>query len=276
MNSLTPALDGLASMVGTTLPSLLWGIGWRAVFGGFLGLFAAIGVLGVVRRRGWLRREPPVWRAFARLHYPLCVLVLMAGGCGAGAVRGAEARVNRVVDEQVRPALAGWLPSLHALLVETLPARALDEPMSAAEAAQRLMQKLYSPATSDGALEQARARAVNWVTLNLGKWVVTAAVTGMAAYGAGRAGDTLGLTPETIRFTARTIADMDLSRVDENLAQIVLDALRHQLDALFTHAYVTVGLAVGIATALAVLELVAYAIWRRRRAVTPGAAVAGT
>lgn len=270
MGSLQSVSAALLKMVSTGVWPLITAVLPRALVGGVLGLVAGVVVIVVARRRGWLRRSPRVWSVLAKLHYPLCILAFMFAGCGVGAIAGVERQINVLVDAQVEPALAAWLPTLKRLLVEKLPEISPNRPMSAREAAQRLMQSLYSAPASDGAFDRAKSRAVNWVTLNFGKWVITAGVTAIAGYAVGRTGDTLGLTPDTVKFTASTIADMDLSRVDRNLAQVALDVLRRQLGGVFRTAYVHLALALALTMLLAAAEIVAYKLWWRRRQLVPG------
>jgi hypothetical protein len=208
-----------------------------------------------------------VWNILSKLHYPLWLGLFTLTGCAVGATSALESRVDNEIDSQLRPLLASRMPALEEFLVEKLPVRSDDEPISVGEAAQRFLQTLYYEPESSGFLDRARARCVNWVTLNFGKWVIVTTFGAIVTYAVGRTGDTLGLDAATIEFTVNTIKAADLSRVDQNIAQIVVEAVQVQVSAFFNGVYLQLLGFFALVLLAFVIEILVYHLWWKRRYV---------
>lgn len=144
----------------------------RTLVFGLVGFVAAFGLVVFAHRRGWFVRRHRVWNILCKLHVPLWIVLFSVFGCALGAARSVESRVAVELDESFGPLLAAQLPTLKTFLLEELPVRSADDPISVGEATQRFLHKLYYAPSSDGWIDRSVARCVNWVTLNFGKWVV--------------------------------------------------------------------------------------------------------
>ncbi len=252
-----------SSLGGVLLHAIPW-----ALLLGFVGTLIAVFVCVLFYKRGLLKRNRRGWNIACKLWYVAIVVVLSGAGCASGAALGVQREVHAIVDEEVRPALEKNMPTLHEFLTEKLDVNP-DQTMTSEQAAGRLLEMLYYEPKSDGAIDKGVARSVNWFTLNFGKWVITAAVGAMVAYAVGRTGDTLGLSKGTIEFTVNTIKDMDLSKADDTIVKIALDALLAQVDGYFNSIYLTLLAAVAALALLLGAEIFVYRRYFMNRQPSP-------
>lgn len=264
--SLDQALD-ITKTVAGTLGQLLLEMLPRSLLLGLLGFVLAVVLVVVGNRKAWFSREHRVWNILSKLHYLLWIPLATFTGCAMGATSALESRVEAELDERFQPLLEAEMPALETFLVEKLPVRSDDESISVGEATQRFLQTLYYEPESDGLFDKTKARCVNWVTLNFGKWVIVTTFGAIVAYAVGRTGETLGLDASTIEFTVNTIKTADLSQVDKNIAQIVVEAVQHQVSAFFNGIYVQILGIFALILLACIIEIVIYHLWWKKRYV---------
>jgi len=251
-----------------SIGSMLWIVGAWAATGAFLGLVVAIPALLYIRRKQWLRRRFRAWNFATFFVYPYLMLVLATGGGALGGLLGAQDKIHAFVSATMTPLARSQMPTVKQWLTESVDWGTAKD-MSLDEAARRVLQKLYYPPASDGWFDRQRARVINYFTLNLGKWIVSAGLGALGAYAMGRAGDTLGLDASTIRFSVDVIRELDLSRVDDRFPQMLERALAEKMDQLFEALYLKVGLLFALALLLPAVEMWIYFRWYHHPKVEP-------
>lgn len=239
----------------------------RSFLIGLLGLVVAIILLTIGNRKSWFSRQHRVWNILSKIHYILWILLFTFTGCMVGATNALESRVDAELDKHLFLLLEAKLPTLRKYLIEKLPVRSDDEPISVGEATQRFLQTLYYEPDSDGLFERTKARCINWLTLNFGKWVIVTIFGAIVAYAVGRTGQTLGMDAETIEFTVKTIKSADFSQVDHNIAQIVVDAVQYQVGTLFNGAYLHILGIFALVLLPLLMEILTYHLWWKKRYV---------
>jgi hypothetical protein len=223
-----------------------------------------IPVFVMLRRRRLLVRSPRAWNILTALVYPWLLVTFVLAGGALSALHTAQGQTHVWVSGTLGPLARTKLPAIRDWLTTQVDWGSARE-LTLDQAAQRVLARLYYQPRSGGWLEQRKARAINYLTLNFGKWVITAGLGALAAYAVGRTGESLGLDDETIRFSIATIREMDLSRVDENVFEVFERALLVQLDKLFKALYLKVGLLFIAALLPVLIEILVYFVWYQRR-----------
>lgn len=251
-----PVLKLLAIVGGTVL---LWSA---------LGFILALPLLFIIARKGVLKRKHTWWNRLTLLVYPYLLLAFMASAGAWGALTASHHEVDTRIDDTLGPLVRAQLPTMKEWLttqVEWDP----NKDYSLEEAAQNVLAKLHYPPKDDSWWEQQRARAVNYVTMNTGKWVIAAGLGAAISYGMGRAGESLGLDKDTVRFSIDVIREMDLSRLDDNFFQILERALHDKVAKVFKALNIKVGLFSLAALLVPVAEMLVYFYWYERKVLGP-------
>ena len=259
------------SVIAEPILKLLAIVGGTVLLWATLGFVLALPLLFIIARKGVLQRKHTWWNRLTFVVYPYLLLVFMASAGAFGAVRASHNEVDARIADTLGPLVRAKLPAMKEWLttqVEWDP----NKEYSLDEAAQNVLSKLYYAPKDDSWWEQQRARAVNYVTLNTGKWVITAGLGAAIAYGMGRAGDSLGLDKDTVRFSIDVIREMDLSRLDDNFFQILERALHDKVAAMFKALNIKVALISLAALLLPVIEMLVYFSWYERKVLAPSAA----
>ncbi len=232
--------------------------------GALVGMLLCIPLLVLIRRRRWLKRGPRAWDLATLLVYPYLIVCFMGAGVAFGVIREGHQQSRALVQGTLSPLARSNLPAMKQWLTERVDWSGARD-FSLDEATHRVLSTLYIPPASDAWFDRHKARALNYLTLNLGKWMVTAGLGVVMAYGAGRAGDSLGLSEETVRFSVDVIRRMDLSRVDDNFFQILERAVLDHVAAAFGGLYLQVALTLGLLLLIPVVEALLYFHWFERR-----------
>ncbi len=250
--NLRPAWDVVLSLVAV--------LGSGALRGGLYGLCLSMPAFVLLRRHQVFRRKPRTWNLLAKLVYPYLLAVFVLGGSAVGGLLAAETRTDTWIAEAMVPLVRADLPTIKEWLSNKVDWGAARD-FSLDDATQRVLRSLYYRPASDSWFEERKAGAVNYITLNLGKWVVTAGLGAIGAYAVGRTGDTFGLDPDTVRFSIDIVRETDLSRVNENFFRILRGALRNKAAKVFKVLYWEAGLIFGLALLLPVTESLIYFFW---------------
>jgi hypothetical protein len=239
-------------------------VGGAALLGGFLGFIVATPVLIMIGRRRLLRRSPRTWNLLTTLVYPYLLVVFILTGGGLGGVFAGHRYTERWISGTLAPMVQLKLPTIREWLNKEVDwghtrAASIDD------IAHLILTRLYYKPESDSWFEQKRARMVNYVTLNVGKWIIVGALGAFVGYVVARGGDTVGLDKGTIQITVDLIKEMDLSKVDQSFFQILESAMLGQIDKVFKGFYVQAALFFLLGLLVPLAEILIYFLWYERR-----------
>ncbi len=254
--------------------SLLWGgyvgkfifelllsmLPWSVLFC-FFGFIIAIVVSIIIKKKKWLVRETKKWNLVVKLFYLAIFAAFTMSGCAVGGIYGVQRDVNSRIDDQLLPVLEKNMPTLHEYILSYT--EDMEGEGSSGDIVKGILLTLYYQPKSDGYFEQKKADCINWVTLNFGKWVITAGVSAMIAWMIGRSGDDFGITGESITFTFDLIKRMDLSKVDSTIARITADAFQEKTNKFFGALYIKVFIFLFLVFAVICGESIYYHRYRK-------------
>lgn len=266
-----PLVDSLLNLFWRSLPSAL-------LFAG-IGLVIGIVLMVWVARRKLLRRRPRAWNVLAKLSYVLIMGAAVFGATTIGVVRHAQTETMSIFDSAAAPLVRANTVLLTQYVTAKLASYAPGQAVSARELVDATLKDLYDKPASDSLWDRGKACIVNWTLRKLGdevlmavfQKIIIAKVEGMAAALKtdvhGRAqGEAVGFGADVLKkLLLDANRKLDLTVLDRTLPQIILDAARQRIGAMFHSAYLMIATLLLVIAAIVGGEMLLYFRWFAKR-----------
>ena len=245
-----------ADLILAILPSAL-------IYSG-AGLILAMAILYTLHKKRWYTRTNTIWNTLTKIHYPLWIAIFVIAGFTCGTIRGAGSKAENLLLETAEVFIEESLPLLHKQLITDLPVSSPTENISLRSATRHIMKNLLYTPKSDSRLETLKSQSINWISSQVGEWVIMYAVNALVTKSVQEAGKVLNLSEDDLTFNQVSLIDMDFSQADRSIAQLVCNALDNKLTHLISGLTLKVFIVSGFFTILLLLDPLAYHLWRKK------------
>ena len=251
--------------VGEQLKPLLFQSIKLGVQYGVIGFLFGVATILLLKKYKFFQRTIPIWNALVKFYYPVIIIVFIASGTAWGVIKVAENKTVYEVEKTFLPVLESNMPSLKAYL-KLVSTQLPEELETVDDALAVILKPLYFEPASEGRKDQQIAKAINYITMNTGKWIVTGLVGAIMIY-AGSAGGHVDfiLNKESILFTISTIKELDLSKVDQDFFTILKQTLLKQVNKMFKGFYSIVIQYLALFVLFGAFELTVYRHFAKKR-----------
>ncbi|MDC8756351.1 hypothetical protein [Janthinobacterium fluminis] len=277
----TALAAGIGDNLGQYAGSLFLRVSPWALLYGLLGLLASLPLLVYLARKGLLSRKPRPWNVLAKLSYLVILVAFTAGGAALGMLSRTHGMLSEGLTAAVQPAIEAHMPALRTYVTAQVAVYGPDQVITAKDLVEPLLKRLYYVPKSDSLWERGKAGAVNWIVLNYGAAALTEALqktligkiealstaAKMDLRGQER-GELSKLASDVVaRLATDSARQLDFTKLDKTLPQILVRALQKNLDGHFSSMYAGVGIAFVLLGLLIGGEMLLYFRWYLRRAV---------
>lgn len=266
------------SFMGEALISLsLW-----AVFLGLAGMLTAIVVMVVLAKKKLLQREHWLWNVLAKLSYLAIFAGAISAGVATGATYGAQRQIHDTLESDVQPWIESRMPAFRQYLSKTIGVYLPGKLVTVRELIEPFVKDMYYVPKSGDTWEQTKAQVINEMILVYAAEVLTEQVQkvvsrqlaslgvavddALSANGGGARGY---LASDLGKVFAQGASNVDLTRLDATIPQVVVSAIYKQVTTYFKTLYLSIGLSVLLLALVIWGEIFVYS--RVRGARTPAA-----
>ena len=266
------------SFMGEALISLsLW-----AVFLGLAGMLTAIVVMVVLAKKKLLQREHWLWNVLAKLSYLAIFAGAISAGVATGATYGAQRQIHDTLEFDVQPWIESRMPAFRQYLSKTIGVYLPGKLVTVRELIEPFVKDMYYVPKSGDTWEQTKAQVINEMILVYAAEVLTEQVQkvvsrqlaslgvavddALSANGGGARGY---LASDLGKVFAQGASNVDLTRLDATIPQVVVSAIYKQVTTYFKTLYLSIGLSVLLLALVIWGEIFVYS--RVRGARTPAA-----